>query len=132
MSGVVEDYIKALDHAKEIADRYEAHYNEPISAVVQALGATIFIEANKRAKNGPKPSFPQADNVPHTCAKCNGPIWDNRGDKAAGKVSSKYPDWKCKDQDCGWVAWVDAKPKRKKAEPEPELPEPGPDDGLPW
>jgi len=40
-----------------------------------------------------------------TCPKCDGPVYDNRADKASGKRNAKGPDLKCKDKDCGWAQW---------------------------
>jgi hypothetical protein len=41
------------------------------------------------------------------CPKCGGEIYDNRADKASGDKSHKWPDFKCKDADCGWAKWSD-------------------------
>lgn len=40
------------------------------------------------------------------CPECNGPMWDNRPDKANGSKKSTYPDLKCRDRDCGKVIWL--------------------------
>jgi len=111
---VVEDYIRSLGHAKEIKDRYEEHYREPICSVVQAIAATIFIEANKRAK-ATRAKLPQADNAPGFCPlpNCHGEMWDNREDKASGKIKATYPDYKCKE--CGHAIWLDSKKKNQRA-----------------
>ena len=34
------------------------------------------------------------------CISCNSELWDNRVDKATGKIGPKYPDWKCKNREC--------------------------------
>ena len=34
------------------------------------------------------------------CLSCNSELWDNRIDKASGKIKDTYPDWKCKNKDC--------------------------------
>ena len=34
------------------------------------------------------------------CISCNSDLWDNRLDKANGKIGSTYPDWKCKNREC--------------------------------
>ena len=43
------------------------------------------------------------------CISCNSELWDNRVDKATGKISPKFPDWKCKNRDC--KAGKDGKPR---------------------
>jgi len=126
-----DEFIKDLGWARKINERYVEAFGEPITEPIFKLAFTRHKSRTTATKAAPA-NFPQADNSPGTCAKCNGPIWDNRADKAAGKVSAKYPDWKCKDQDCGWVAWQDSKKPKRKPAPEPDLPEPGPDDGLPF
>jgi len=34
------------------------------------------------------------------CLSCNSELWDNRIDKASGKIKDTYPDWKCKNKEC--------------------------------
>ena len=34
------------------------------------------------------------------CLSCNSELWDNRVDKASGKIKNTYPDWKCKNKEC--------------------------------
>ena len=34
------------------------------------------------------------------CISCNSELWDNRVDKATGKIGPRYPDWKCKNREC--------------------------------
>jgi len=34
------------------------------------------------------------------CLSCNSELWDNRVDKASGKIKDTYPDWKCKNKEC--------------------------------
>tara|TARA_R100000231_G_scaffold139439_1_gene120675 strand:+ start:1278 stop:2057 length:780 start_codon:yes stop_codon:yes gene_type:complete len=43
------------------------------------------------------------------CISCDSELWDNRMDKATGKISQGYPDWKCKNRDC--KAGKDGKPR---------------------
>lgn len=43
------------------------------------------------------------------CPVCNGPMFDNRRDKASGKSSPKSPDFKCKDKACSKAVWLDSK-----------------------
>jgi len=38
--------------------------------------------------------------VEPSCLSCNSELWDNRLDKASGKIKETYPDWKCKNKDC--------------------------------
>ena len=34
------------------------------------------------------------------CLSCSSELWDNRVDKASGKIKNTYPDWKCKNKEC--------------------------------
>tara|TARA_B100002019_G_C21260895_1_gene596629 strand:+ start:1489 stop:2250 length:762 start_codon:yes stop_codon:yes gene_type:complete len=34
------------------------------------------------------------------CLSCQSELWDNRVDKASGKIKDTYPDWKCKNKEC--------------------------------
>ena len=34
------------------------------------------------------------------CISCDSELWDNRMDKATGKIGQGYPDWKCKNREC--------------------------------
>lgn len=34
------------------------------------------------------------------CLSCQSDLWDNRVDKASGKIKDTYPDWKCKNKEC--------------------------------
>ena len=34
------------------------------------------------------------------CLSCSSELWDNRVDKASGKIKDTYPDWKCKNKEC--------------------------------
>ena len=34
------------------------------------------------------------------CISCDSELWDNRMDKATGKIGQNYPDWKCKNREC--------------------------------
>jgi hypothetical protein len=34
------------------------------------------------------------------CLSCSSDLWDNRVDKASGKIKNTYPDWKCKNKEC--------------------------------
>ena len=38
--------------------------------------------------------------VEPSCLSCNSELWDNRLDKASGKIKDTYPDWKCKNKEC--------------------------------
>lgn len=49
------------------------------------------------------------------CPKCDSECWDNAWNKAHGKVKPNAPDFKCKNQDCGWLQW----PDKKAGEPKP-------------
>lgn len=59
------------------------------------------------ARNLPANSTSTADRLPSdgigvACQQCGGEVWDNRQNK-------KYPngnDYKCKNRDCGWAAWI--------------------------
>jgi len=59
------------------------------------------------------------------CMGCGSELWDNRQDKYDGKIKETFPDWKCKNQDCGRIWYMDSFANDKKA-PEvwymPELP----------
>jgi len=79
----------------------------------------------------PAPASEDTGLTPVVCETCGGPVWDNRVDKASGKVSAKYPDWKCRDKACGWAGWDNSKSKRK-APKAADPPAPGSDDGLPF
>lgn len=48
---------------------------------------------------------PAEDDAELTCQRCGGPAWDNREDKAEGRVNEKYPNFKCQDRDCDWAEW---------------------------
>lgn len=50
------------------------------------------------------------------CPVCQGPMYDNRRDKASGKSSPKAPDFKCKDKACGKAVWADAKPAASQSD----------------
>ena len=56
------------------------------------------------------------------CEICDGETWDNRQKKLDGTISPKAPDFKCKDDQCGWVKWppkgTGGGTKQFKADPE--------------
>jgi len=39
------------------------------------------------------------------CPKCGQAMWDNRPKKQSGKYSSKAPDFKCSNRECGHALW---------------------------
>lgn len=46
------------------------------------------------------------------CPKCghaDRKFWDNRQDKAEGKVKANYPDWKCAEKSCRAGVWLTPK-----------------------
>lgn len=55
------------------------------------------------------------DDPPPSCPDCDGPMWDNRRDKATGKSKPTYPDFKCKDRSCGKAVWIDKKKPTQEA-----------------
>jgi len=48
------------------------------------------------------------------CMSCGNEVWDNRADKASGKVKDTYPDYKCKTKDCR-IWYIDSFAADKKA-----------------
>ena len=38
------------------------------------------------------------------CPRCGADVWDNREDKKSGRVTERFPNWKCK-ANCGFVSW---------------------------
>lgn len=48
------------------------------------------------------------------CMTCGNEVWDNRADKASGKVKNTYPDYKCKTKDCR-IWYIDSYANDKKA-----------------
>ena len=65
------------------------------------------------------------------CLSCNSELWDNRIDKASGKIKDTYPDWKCKNKDCDngnpRIYYMDSFNASKQAPQEwfmPAMPEP--------
>ncbi len=63
------------------------------------------------------------------CLSCNSELWDNRLDKANGKIKATYPEWKCKNQECDngnpRIYYIDSFANDKKAPEEwfmPEMP----------
>jgi len=48
------------------------------------------------------------------CMTCGNEVWDNRADKASGKVKPTYPDYKCKTKDCR-IWYIDSYANDKKA-----------------
>lgn len=68
----------------------------------------------------PAPRAAAASNASPSCPTCGNGMWDNRAKKAAGEMSAKAPDFKCKDKECGGVIW----PPRSGNKPKPEAPPP--------
>ena len=65
------------------------------------------------------------------CLSCSSELWDNRLDKASGKIKDTYPDWKCKNKDCDngnpRIYYMDSFNASKQAPQEwfmPAMPEP--------
>ncbi len=52
---------------------------------------------------------------------CNNDVWDNRADKASGKIKPTYPDYKCKTKDCR-IWYIDSYANDKKAPEEWYMP----------
>ena len=57
------------------------------------------------------------------CLSCGSELWDNRQDKASGKVKKTYPDWKCKDKNCTRIWYIDSYANDKKAPEQWYMPE---------
>ena len=95
--------------------------------VLQAATATLLIEYGKHRpvpSAGAEPETPSKTPVktpapdavaalvgglvPTACPNCGGELYDNRADKAAGRLPARRPDLKCKS--CEWVQW----PPRKR------------------
>ena len=57
------------------------------------------------------------------CLSCGSDLWDNRQDKASGKVKTTYPDWKCKDKTCTRIWYIDSYANDKKAPEQWYMPE---------
>ena len=62
-----------------------------------------------------------------SCPICQGQMWDNRKRKAEGSMSSKAPDFKCRDKACEGVIW----PPRSSSKARPAPPPPPVDDYPP-
>ncbi len=62
----------------------------------------------------------QVSTVPK-CMTCNNDVWDNRADKASGKIKPTYPDYKCKTKDCR-IWYIDSYANDKKAPEEWYMP----------
>ena len=62
----------------------------------------------------------QVSTIPK-CMTCNNDVWDNRADKASGKVKPTYPDYKCKTKDCR-IWYIDSYANDKKAPEEWYMP----------
>lgn len=75
--------------------------------VLQAATATLLIEFGNR-RSAPAASSPAPVRVPGNCPDCGGAIYDNRADKASGRLPAKRPDFKCKN--CDWARWPARKP----------------------
>ena len=61
------------------------------------------------------------------CLSCESELWDNRQDKADGKIKATYPDWKCKNKDCDngnpRIYYIDSFANDKKAPEQWYMPE---------
>ena len=67
-------------------------------------------QSQQRAPQSPQSAPERTQNAPGgnapACEKCGGAMWDNRAKKAAGGISAKSPDFKCKDKEnCDFVIW---------------------------
>lgn len=59
---------------------------------------------------GNRPPVAPAAGMPDECEGCGGTdFYDNRPQKAEGKYSAKYPDFKCKNKDCAKAVWLSKK-----------------------
>lgn len=47
------------------------------------------------------------------CPDCGGEIYDNRRDKR----NPRAPDYRCRDQECGWKHWLTKRPGRQARTP---------------
>lgn len=52
--------------------------------------------APPRDRDEPEEQEEPSGDIPDTCPKCGGGVWDNR----LNKRNPKAPDWKCKDKEC--------------------------------
>lgn len=63
------------------------------------------------ARRYPNPSSPQLthpvldDHGTLRCPRCDGAVWDNRDGIACGRFNQRYPTFKCRNGECGWVTW---------------------------
>jgi len=50
------------------------------------------------------------------CPKCSGPVYDNREKNVQRVAEGKkpMPEFKCRDESCGWVQWPPKEPKTAK------------------
>jgi hypothetical protein len=62
--------------------------NKSTTEVLESIGVVV---EEKVVTNG---------SIEPKCLSCNSDLWDNRLDKANGKIKETYPDWKCKNKDC--------------------------------
>lgn len=63
--------------------------NKPIEQKLEATGFEV--EEKKIVTQG---------TVVPQCLSCSSELWDNREDKASGKIKPTFPDWKCKNKEC--------------------------------
>ena len=63
--------------------------NKSTEQALEALG--VEVEEKKFVTQG---------SVVPQCLSCKSELWDNRQDKASGKIKDTYPDWKCKNREC--------------------------------
>jgi hypothetical protein len=63
--------------------------NKSTEQALEALG--VEVEEKKFVTQG---------SIVPQCLSCSSELWDNRQDKASGKIKETYPDWKCKNREC--------------------------------
>lgn len=117
---------------REVQEAYKAALAIAVAAwpkdtpadVLQASAATVLIEFGKHRpvppaveSLGKTPLDAPAHDavaalvgglVPTACPVCHGELYDNRSDKAAGRLPAKRPDFKCKS--CDWAQWPPRRP----------------------
>lgn len=72
------------------------------------------MQAEQQPQQPPKPQLREGEIInPVTgevepeplCPTCQGPMWDNREAKNAGRMKPRAPDFKCKVKECGGLYW---------------------------
>lgn len=97
-----------LEQLRDAWDGSGKDFNQCVKARGYGSGK---VEAQSNAGGGGEPVDMSAP-VPN-CAKCDGPMWDNR----KKKVSPNSPDFKCKDKACGHGVWLEKKGAQSAAAP---------------